>query len=514
VKSIRLLVFLGFLLSSVSAALAVSPVDQLNQIRESVGLGALVISPVLTQAALSQATYLAQGNPPDHLQIEGYPNYVAETPQGRAVAAGWPTALVYENFSIGEPDAQVSLDELMSAIYHRAIFLKPELDRVGFAQFGEGEFASYVYVLSSSLAAQACLPLPESDLPQGCEAVDPLSQEEFQLASLAKRKTNPRWVAWPHPSLPVDPVFYDEVPDPLPDNEVSGYPISLDFNMSLLKVPPRLISFEVFGANGEKVEALDVLEADNDPNERMGPGSFTFFPAERLHWGESYHVVFKGKVGGRPVEVRWAFQVKSSAGELVSIKAEGEWVRLDPEQGYSLYLPPNSEHPFFGDMEASEVEGLELQMEYEDKNTLGFRAAAVDCARVHFSLSGGRAFHVLVGSPGGATLFEKPPVCYPAALEGLRGYRLVSGLQLPIEQSFFIKLPESLTLSQGLTWTFEPDLQVDAKQVAENLIQVKLYGPAGGAVRLITAEGGEYNFMLSKTPSPFELFAPLKEQTP
>lgn len=508
----KVFILLSFVLLVGSSASAESPIGKLNQIRESSGLSPLVVDPILNQAALSQANYLSLGNPADHLQIEGYPKYVGETPKDRALVAGWPTGLVYENFSMGERDSLSSLDELMSAIYHRNIFLKPELDRVGFAEVGEGEFSSYVYVLSSSLAAEACLATEEN--PQLCPEVDPLSPEEYRLASLEKLKTSPRWVGWPNKSLQVEPVFYDEVPDPLPDEEVSGYPISLEFNPALVPIAPDLTSFEVFTAEGKKIVPLLVMDEGSDPNERLGTHSFVFFPKYRLKWGESYDVVVKAKVAGRPLEVRWSFQTKQSAGTLVQIRGEGEWVRLDAKKLYSLYLPPDEDHPFFGDMEASEVEGLDVQMDFEDKNTLGFLGSSLDCARVHFSLSDSRTFHVLIGEPGGGTLFENPPVCYPKTLEGLRGYRLVSGLQLPINQGFFLLLPEEIALSNGFTWNFEPELQVEAKQVTENLLSVQVYGPAGGAVRLITAEGGEYNFMLSKTPSPFELFAPLKTTTP
>ena len=393
-------------------------IRKLNLIRHTMGLENLVPDERLSVAAQAQANYLALENPLDHIQKEGSEGFYAATPQQRALRAGWPSSFVFENFSVGEADFRSSFAELMSAIYHRMIFLDSRFDRIGWGHAGTGESASYVYLLSSSLAAQACL-CSEDQLnwmnPESCVEDEKIDMEHYQFAAHEQLKVSPKWVTWPHSGFDVETVFYDEVPDPLPEQSVSGYPVSIRFNPTLFKEPPHLISFELIDATGNQVPSLTVMTQESDPNQQLDPFTFIFFPKERLHRAERYTALAKVMSQHRPMEVKWEFDTQPSQGALVEIYGRGEWLRLKSGVWYSLYLPPTAGLPFFGDLDNTSGEQTEVELGWEDKNTLKFRATGAKCSRVHLDLGDERAVHILLAPPGEAGRFAQAPNCYPVS---------------------------------------------------------------------------------------------------
>lgn len=171
-------VLLLVMVLSVSNALADEDARQVNAVRLAAGLPALAEDPRLAAAAALHAAYLDRHRPASsapagisaHLQRPGDEGFSGATPDQRALAAGYPHRVVRENVSIGYPDADSAMSDLMGAIYHRLTFLDLAADRLGVAV---GDRAR-VYLLGRSDMEAMCAAPPAESLYQ--RPVDCLGQ--------------------------------------------------------------------------------------------------------------------------------------------------------------------------------------------------------------------------------------------------------------------------------------------------------------------------------------------------
>lgn len=137
------------------------------------------------------------------------------------------------------------------------------------------------------------------------EYVDQLDQKLMQR--------NPLYVLWPYAgSKGVDTTFYDEIPDPLPDLDISGYPLSIQFNPANVdSVVIRSFSLryrDFFGAWREL--EYRHLDQASDPNQKMSALEFAWFPLDPLHNRTAYHVNVDLVIDGRDDNIAWQFTTK------------------------------------------------------------------------------------------------------------------------------------------------------------------------------------------------------------
>lgn len=481
-----------------------SPIEELNRIRRSAGLAPLVEVKSLNLAALGQAMYLSQGGRKDHRQEPGEPGFTGETPGRRALASGWDSSLVAENFSLGQANWQASLSDLMAAIYHRMAFLDPQWDRVGWAKAGEGESASYVYLLGNARAAALCLVGEDDlDLLVQCSPAKTVGQEQ--------RPPAPDRILWPANGVAVPPAFFEETPDPLPDRGYSGYPVSVAFNPAVYPEPPRLLALELW-IPGEKqpLELLRILSAKSDPQHRLDRYSFVAFPAERLPWGAEVEVRLRFEAQGKQQESRWSFVVQQPKHPLVTLQGQGEWLNLPPGQPFSLFLPPTPDQPTFGDLEWEGPEGTKAHLEWEDPNTFSLLLEGPDCSQVQFSVLEQPRFQVQLSSgPGNKTeLFPVPPRCYPAEALGKPVFWLRPKIVVPGGVAFLLQRQDEAALPPELSWSFDPLVEVEVRRLSEGLLSLVLYGPVGKEVTLRLGTEEEVKLQLSGHPEPFDFLVP------
>src|SRR5690606_37008380 len=93
-----------------------------------------------------------------------------------------------------------------------------------------------------------------------------------------------------------------EKPDPVPDRNEVGYPISVHANID---ATIQVSSFTVRPRGGANL-AVRLLTSANDAP-RTGRSSAAIVPLARLAANTAYEVSFSGTVGGTPVSRAWSF---------------------------------------------------------------------------------------------------------------------------------------------------------------------------------------------------------------
>ena len=234
----------------------------LNEIREAMGMNTLVHNEQLAQAAQAHADYLVKNRITSHDEIPGRPGFTGRTPSERALHAGYLSTQVSENLSTKNRDARSSIDGLFSAIYHRFGFLDVGIDEIGVGATQDvhhTENSAFVYVMGNSYLNALCHEHAFKGYGRYVYGVcrdkrHRIAQKRFLEAQDANRRYNPKIVCYPYDGQKdVPPSFYDEMPDPLPDYEVSGFPVSVTFNAYFFK-RVELVSFTLTRSDGKPVD--------------------------------------------------------------------------------------------------------------------------------------------------------------------------------------------------------------------------------------------------------------------
>jgi hypothetical protein len=197
--------------------------------------------------------------------------------------------------------------------------------------------------------ASFCEALPSADryMDSGryrmpCAAPHEVRQEFLEAAQDQVLASRPEWVLWPPDGADdVPPAFFLEEPDPLPDLEVSGNPVSLQFNPALVE-QVTLNGFELYRTDGEGEYPVEtrLMRADTDPNRLLTDHEFALFPLERLAWGARYRVEADVRLDDRPLKLAWQFTTRVAGAPLVEVTGRrSQWV-FEPGVPFWVYVPP------------------------------------------------------------------------------------------------------------------------------------------------------------------------------
>ncbi len=314
--------------------------DYLNWYRIHSGASLVKEDRALQKMALAHARYLAINNKIGHQEQRGLAGFTGTTVFDRAVSARSPSRMVVENISYGERDFFASLDTLFAAIYHRLAFLRPFYDEVGIAKVRSGGRYKriYVYTLANSRLQQLCRSATE---PQSgyvytnlCSDGRKIAKRTYDLAMKMVAQNAAPIIIWPSNGAVVDPAFYEEYPDPLPQCSVSGYPISVTFNPVYLG-DVVLDRFELF-EHGRRV-AAKLLTYTTDPNRKIKPYEYALMPIKRLKFATKYDLLLRYRSGGSLKEIRWSFRTKKAPFTLQSVKKR---MKLRSNHYYTFYYEP------------------------------------------------------------------------------------------------------------------------------------------------------------------------------
>jgi hypothetical protein len=221
-----------------------------------------------------------------------------------------------------------------------------------------------------------------------------------------RRHDEPRELIWPPDGArDLPPAFYDEYPDPLPDLDASGNPLSVQFN------PAQTRSVEILGAHlwllGERGRDREIplrrLNAQTDPNHRLGPLEFAFFPLQHLGWGRHYEAKIEAQVDGKPRTLDWRFGTRDPGVPVLSPRGSDPRLQVPAGKRFVLFVPPTDRAPR---PLASYRYGTPLDERVEveplDYSSAVFRISGGGCTGISVELNGGRSVELDPSGCGGS----------------------------------------------------------------------------------------------------------------
>lgn len=166
---------------------------------------------------------------------------------------------------------------------------------------------------------------------------------------------NPDYVVWPPVNAnEVIPVFYDETPDPLPDLNVSGYPLSLQFNpgkVSVARVSNFTLEKENKNGSWTRIKAVRELNHKSDPQKSFSKLQFAWFPLQRLDWDSTYRASVSVNTDGANINrtgfdrtrknITWLFSTTAIDTPLITVQPHQKKVAVPKDQWFTLYLVPS-----------------------------------------------------------------------------------------------------------------------------------------------------------------------------
>jgi uncharacterized protein YkwD len=345
----------------------------LNSLRQGAGLIPFSSQLQLHLAANNHANYLIKNNTFGHHEEHNKSSFTGAFASQRIVHTGYHTPLVIENVSSHNRNYKESIDGLMAAIYHRFAFLDFQGDEIGISvkqnSFNKLKTA-FVYNISSHALNQLYI-----------EKKQP-SKKALNEALTIHKNENIKVVMYPfNKQEDVPPVFFNELPDPLPNYDVSGFPVSISFNQAHFK-NIRLLNFELFDNQGKLIKESRTHTHKSDPNRRLDKFSFVLFPLKRLEWNTTYSVKFLAIVDNKMVEKRWSFKTRNYKIPLHKVSNENQTIDVKLNEANIFYFPPKTAKDLLKNIRYSS----KFEMEFIDKNTLKITALETSFLTTHLKL--------------------------------------------------------------------------------------------------------------------------------
>jgi uncharacterized protein YkwD len=253
--------------------------------RKQAGIPELIHNSVIDVAAQGHSEYQKLNNTITHVQSAGKPGFTGATLLDRLGAAGY--AFGTSSYAYGEVIAAASdssgfylAEELVAAIYHRFVMFEPIFKESG---TGAATIAGgYTYFTNNFATNNGFGP----GIGSGQIAVYPYAGQSR-----------------------VPTVFFSdqEEPDPVPNQNEVGYPISVHANFtSDLKVG----SFAVRPRGGAAINVKLLTKVTDAQTSKSGPAAAAIIPLAVLAAGTTYDVSFSGQVDGLQVDKAWSFTTR------------------------------------------------------------------------------------------------------------------------------------------------------------------------------------------------------------
>jgi len=362
----------------------------LNTIRSHMGMQRLEKNEQLSQAAKAHANYMVQNQEQSHYEVAGHPGFTGEKPVDRAMKFGYLSLQVSENISTAHHEAHESIDGLFSAIYHRFGFLSTSIDEIGVGVVqdpNDSDKSAFTYVMGNHALNTLCHEKSFTGYGKyfhSCKDNTHRVKENVFLDSISLcQQNNPDIIVYPYDKQQnVPPVFYDETPDPLPNYEVSGFPISIIFNSYYYK-DVTLLDFTLSDTQNKHI-SVKTMDKSSDPHHIFTKYQFAIFPLKRLAYNETYHAEITYKTQGKIEKKRWSFSTIKIEEKYIQIEKTYETLTLKAQEGYVLYFPPVDAHDLLGNLQFPEG----VAITFLDHNTIRLTVISDDID--HFVLDTGK----------------------------------------------------------------------------------------------------------------------------
>ncbi|MGX9221659.1 CAP domain-containing protein [Massilia varians] len=264
-----------------TGSIAVDGRNWINYRRTQLGVPVVTENVLINNAALGHSEYLRTNRVMSHDQAAGKPGFTGATLKDRLNAAGY--TIPANGYAYGEVISGVTngtgffmAEELVTAIYHRFVMFEPKFREIGTGAATSSSGYSYF-------------------------TADFASRGGFGPGIAANAV-----VTWPfNGQTGVVPNFMSdtEEPDPVPNQNEVGYPISVHANID---APLTMQTFTVRPRGGANLQVL-VVNSSSTASQRT---AIAIIPLARLAAATTYDVSFSGTVNGSPVSRDWSFTTR------------------------------------------------------------------------------------------------------------------------------------------------------------------------------------------------------------
>jgi uncharacterized protein YkwD len=253
----------------------------INFRRGQAGVPALTQNARLDTAAQGHSDWQRRNNTVSHEQAPGTPGFTGATMRDRLTAAGYTFS---GSYAYGEVIAAITnkdgfgmVDELITAIYHRFVIFEPVFKEVG---TGAATTSSNYSYLTANMAAN-------NGYGPGVNGL----------------------VNWPYSNQTgVTRSFFSdtEAPDPIPNANEVGYPISVHANIT------SVLTVQTFSvrAKGGALLPVALIAKGVDTRPETPTSAAAIIPLQPLAAATTYEVSFVGSLNGNAVSRNWSFTTK------------------------------------------------------------------------------------------------------------------------------------------------------------------------------------------------------------
>jgi uncharacterized protein YkwD len=254
----------------------------INYRRAQAGVGVLARNSMLDRSAQAHSDYQRLNSTVTHSEDPAKSGFTGATVEARVQAAGYTLVRDYASGEIiaatNNSSGFYMAEELVTAIYHRFVMFEPLFKDMGSgAATGSDSYNYFTTNLGATRGYSAGLP-------------------------------SHTIVTWPvNGQTGVQTTFASnfEEPDPVPDVDYVGYPISIHANLT---ETVSVQSFTVRPRGGAEL-ARRLLVKGQDANTTMSSVA-AIVPIAPLAANTTYDVSFSGTVGGAAVSKTWSFTTK------------------------------------------------------------------------------------------------------------------------------------------------------------------------------------------------------------
>jgi uncharacterized protein YkwD len=251
----------------------------INFRRSQAGMPTVTRNAIIDVAALGHSEYQRINNVVTHEQTPGKQGFTGQTLLDRLTNAGY--LFTNTNHAYGEvisatanQNGAYMAEELITAIYHRFVIFEPIFKEVGTGAASTS--SGYRYFTADFTANNGYGP----GLPTGTVAVWPFNGQT---------------------GVPVNFLSDYEEPDPVPNINEVGYPISVHANIT------ATVTVQSFTVRPHGGAALSVRTLSRAADPQTPQSAAAIIPLARLAPATTYDVSFTGTVNGLPVSRDWSF---------------------------------------------------------------------------------------------------------------------------------------------------------------------------------------------------------------
>jgi len=266
-----------------TGVLATDGYNWFNFRRQQMGLAAVARNALLDQAAQAHSNYQALNNTITHGEVQTNRGFTGAAVYDRMSASQYSfpvTSFAYGEIIIatGDSDGFQAAEDLITAIYHRFVLFEPKFLEAG---AGAATGSRRLTYFTTDFASRV---LDQGGLGRGRLVTYPYANQQ---------------------NLPT--VFFSdrEQPDPVPDRNEVGYPVSVHADVtSTIQVQSFTISLR-----GGAPLTSKLLTHEND-SEIGHPSVAAIIPLTALQPQSFYDVQFVGSVDDVQVNLSWSFRTR------------------------------------------------------------------------------------------------------------------------------------------------------------------------------------------------------------